>query len=548
MRPLAEMLGYIKAGDDVDILSLSPDDVRCAVKEGDESDFQILHPASSWPGLTKYAALFQEAKSYQLRFFHVEDPDARDTVIYALDHLRSESNSAEARALLGTAVATMRSLYNARSGSSIQALPQSFTSQAAWRALRGALCEDGYWLSVLELQCLAACCGCRVTVRMPYGGHGGDEWVDYTLEREVSKVMRCSEEHAAEMTRVLDDHVHVYIPLGMRRGHFSRLLTEVEARQLRERVMETERAGREGGAPAADQGEGAAGAADERHSESAKEDSEAEDEMLYSTEGSSSSESEDESSSEGSSSEGEGSGDGDDSGFMQDGQLQGPVTESVGHLGADAVAQPQEAESVAEPGDAPAVADDPGTTGPLTEDVPMGKENDDDIQVGEEDDGVDDFSDISDDSDLFHVEAKDAWAPRTDEDKDDAIVDTIVPHLRNRTLIPPDGEGEDPLGEKVFGDTATDRGRLQMQSGCNWPKLHCAFKGCRWTCNGPFTPHMEMERLMCVHLWENHKTNEMALVPEEAWPVPDADENYNKRTQGDLCDRCCPNPLLRLST
>ena len=165
----------------------------------------------------------------------------------------------------------------------------------------------------------------------------------------------------------------------------------------------------------------------------------------------------------------------------------------------------------------------------------MRKDGDDDIQGGEEDDGVDDFSDISDDSDLFHVEAKDVGAPRTDEDKDEAIVDTIVPHLRDRPLLLPDGEYAKE--DKVFGDTATDRGRLQMQSGRDMPKLHCGFKGCRWTCNGPFTSgHMERERLLCVHLWEEHKTNEMALVPEMAWPVPDADEKYKFRTQGDLCD------------
>ena len=70
----------------------------------------------------------------------------------------------------------------------------------------------------------------------------------------------------------------------------------------------------------------------------------------------------------------------------------------------------------------------------------MGEDGDDDIQGGEEDDGVDDFSDVSDDSDLFHVEARNVGAPRTDEDKDMAIVDSIVTHLRDRPLLPPDGE------------------------------------------------------------------------------------------------------------
>ena len=240
VRPLAEILGYINPGDDRDILSLSPDDARCAFLEGDGCDFEILHRASGRPGLTKYAALFQKDKTYWSRFFLVEDPDARHYVRDALDQLSSQSNSAEARALLGTAAPTLRALYDAKSGISARELPQSFTSEAAWCALRGALCEEGYWLSVMELQCLAACCGCRVTARMQYGGHGG-EWVDHTLEREIVDLMGCSEEHAAEMTRVLEDRVHVYIPLGMRRGHFSRLSTEDEAQQLRERVEESRR-------------------------------------------------------------------------------------------------------------------------------------------------------------------------------------------------------------------------------------------------------------------------------------------------------------------
>ena len=52
----------------------------------------------------------------------------------------------------------------------------------------------------------------------------------------------------------------------------------------------------------------------------------------------------------------------------------------------------------------------------------------------------------------------------------------------------------------------------------------------------PLLGHAEPERLLCVHLAEMHRNAEMALVPEEAWPVPDADEKYKYRTQGDLCD------------
>ena len=99
-------------------------------------------------------------------------------------------------------------------------------------------------------------------------------------------------------------------------------------------------------------------------------------------------------------------------------------------------------------------------------------------------------------------------------------------------MLPPDGEN--PLGDKVFGDAATYRGRLEMRSGCAMPQLHCAFKGCHWTCNIPITGHMEPERLLCVHLAEKHRNIEMALVPEEAWPVPEPNEKY--WTQRDLLD------------
>ena len=58
----------------------------------------------------------------------------------------------------------------------------------------------------------------------------------------------------------------------------------------------------------------------------------------------------------------------------------------------------------------------------------------DEDQSEEED--LENFSDISDNSDLFHVEAEATEVPRTDEDQEMAIVDTIVPHLREHPLLP----------------------------------------------------------------------------------------------------------------
>ena len=69
----------------------------------------------------------------------------------------------------------------------------------------------------------------------------------------------------------------------------------------------------------------------------------------------------------------------------------------------------------------------PESTGPCP-DLHAAAVGADENQSEEED--LENFIDISDNSDLFHVQAKATEEPRTDEDKDMAIVDTIVPHLR----------------------------------------------------------------------------------------------------------------------
>ena len=53
-------------------------------------------------------------------------------------------------------------------------------------------------------------------------------------------------------------------------------------------------------------------------------------------------------------------------------------------------------------------------------------------------DDIDSLSNVSDNSDFFHVESKVTKEPRTDEDKDRHIIESIVPHLRDYPLLPPD--------------------------------------------------------------------------------------------------------------
>ena len=178
VRPLANVLGYLQAEDDVDILRFSPapNDSRCAAVEGPDS-FEILHAISEGSDLTKYRALFQrdESRSNEedrkrlfRRFFEGEDGSLRQAVLDSLDALWADTLRVEQKAVLIDAPETLRTFFRARdSVRSSRSWPRSFTNRAAWQALRGALQEPDYWLSPQELQILAACCGCILEDETP---------------------------------------------------------------------------------------------------------------------------------------------------------------------------------------------------------------------------------------------------------------------------------------------------------------------------------------------------------------------------------------------
>ena len=119
---------------------------------------------------------------------------------------------------------------------------------------------------------------------------------------------------------------------------------------------------------------------------------------------------------------------------------------------------------------------------------------------------MDELSDISDNSDLFHVEAKPIGC-RTDEDKDLVIVASIALHLREYPLLPYDGV--DPEKQQDFMD---------MHSGIRLPLLHCGFKGCSWTNNADLQNHWDHERVLFTHL-KMHRRKELSSIPESAWPT-----------------------------
>ena len=90
-------------------------------------------------------------------------------------------------------------------------------------------------------------------------------------------------------------------------------------------------------------------------------------------------------------------------------------------------------------------------TGPAEEDADM---------------DIDSCSDISDNSDLFHVAVKPSEAARTTEDEDLEIIASIAKKLRRYPLLP-----------CVSGDGNCDF--TDVNSGMRLPLLHCGFKGSR---------------------------------------------------------------------
>jgi hypothetical protein len=116
-----------------------------------------------------------------------------------------------------------------------------------------------------------------------------------------------------------------------------------------------------------------------------------------------------------------------------------------------------------------------------------------------DDAGDDAFSDISDNSDIFHVECVTSEAPRTPEDADLARIRRLAAHMRKYPLLPPDPDSP----EESFMD---------VDSGMELPSLHCAFRACLWTATVPDDDHWGMERLLEKHIRSEHGDQQMSEV------------------------------------
>ena len=72
---------------------------------------------------------------------------------------RADVGASAQAELLRRGCQVVTAYYNA---SSAREYPAECTPEKAWALLRTVLAKEGYWLSVQELQFLAACCGVAV--------------------------------------------------------------------------------------------------------------------------------------------------------------------------------------------------------------------------------------------------------------------------------------------------------------------------------------------------------------------------------------------------
>ena len=109
------------------------------------------------------------------------------------------------------------------------------------------------------------------------------------------------------------------------------------------------------------------------------------------------------------------------------------------------------------------------------------------------------FSDISDNSDIFHVSVDAAKTWCTPEDVDQKLVLQVKEHLRKFPLLPPD-----PLDPT--------RSYTNVESCAKLPTLHCAFVGCSFAKDWHPKYHWSLERALYSHLLGSHRKQEMKDV------------------------------------
>ena len=422
VRPLCVMLGYFNVGAEKNLLDASPDDLDQGL-EGASGGLELLHPWAVEPKCTKYQALFHQSDAADVirsSFFLCGSSQKEHVILDMLELLEDlVVQDAEAVALVQRGRKAVAARINAFGN---LVYPTSCTLQVAWTALRGAMAQDGYYFSVMELQLLLAACGTLVEA---YTFDDSADAEDALVHLVSPAYFHCS--GATESIKVVLD------PRGdsdgLRGGHFSRLWSVAE--------WETQPAWRNAGGS---------------NINSSDESDESE-------------------------------------------KRSGPESMLL-----DSDENEAESADAAEPAETPA------------EDKAEGM-----------DDDLDSLSDMTDGSDLFHIDVLPAGARssglrswETYEDRLDGVVCRLARHLRRFPLMPADES--DPTGEASYRD---------MDSCVRLPILHCAFKGCKWRsdvyCANLY--HWQLEIEICNHIMEQHKD---AMEEVQTWIAERTDEKDDK--------------------
>ena len=111
-----------------------------------------------------------------------------------------------------------------------------------------------------------------------------------------------------------------------------------------------------------------------------------------------------------------------------------------------------------------------------------------------DDESIDSLSDVSDDSDIFHVAPSNDVPIQTLEDQDIEIITKIKQHLRSYPLLP--AKQADDTGKDSFDN---------LSSGMQLSLLTCGFLNCTWQSSCSMSSHRSLEQGLYCHLRNAHK-------------------------------------------
>ena len=116
------------------------------------------------------------------------------------------------------------------------------------------------------------------------------------------------------------------------------------------------------------------------------------------------------------------------------------------------------------------------------------------VDTEADDESIDSLSDVSDNSDIFHVAPRNNITTHTLEDEDIEIIDKIKQRLRNYPLLP--AKQRDAAGKDSFDNLA---------SGVQLSLLTCGFLNCNWQSSCSMKSHRSLEQHLYLHLKQVHK-------------------------------------------